>query len=195
MQPTVALTITLTTVDPTCNRRLLHTLGGVCQLAATKAAMMKQICIGARRTSGVTGRPLKFVPRRAALKLAGKSNTNRTARQMPAGVRVTGTSKPTSPRNSKTPVNCTHRFGAGSRGGTMAARSACSLLKCAVAVRARDAASPSAQLTDQPSRPSMPRNPTERTTRVTTTRAPNGITKAIMYWRIAHVVNLEPERE
>ncbi|MFB9894988.1 hypothetical protein ACFFOQ_34715 [Planobispora takensis] len=54
--------------------------------------------------SGVAASPARVAPASAAWTLAGSMSTNSSARQIPAGRRVAGITRPTAPASSSTPV-------------------------------------------------------------------------------------------
>ncbi|MFC6576993.1 CxxxxCH/CxxCH domain-containing protein [Planomonospora parontospora] len=62
------------------------------------------MCSGTRCHSGVAASPARVTPASAAWTLAGSMSTNSRARQIPAARRVAGSTSPTAPASSRTPV-------------------------------------------------------------------------------------------
>jgi len=113
--------------------------------------------VAARKTTSTTVRTDSLVVIdagglgiRAAYTLAGNMASIRANKHRAAATRVTGSTKPTAPSNSSSPVMVTSTPGAGNRGGTIAMRSARRRgAKCAVPVSTNMAASPTAIEADQ----------------------------------------------
>jgi len=122
------------------------------------------------------GRPMMVNLSRAARMFAGNMAINRTARQIAAARAVTGTSNPTAPRISSTPVIVTIAPTRGNAGGTIRIKSARPLPQCADAVTRNIKQSAILSGRSQLLRAATPRSPTPRKTANETNRIISGIT-------------------
>ena len=90
--------------------------------------------MGSRTANEVAGRPASATFSRAALTFAGNTASRKRIRQRPAMRCTRGTSRPTAPRTSQTPVKAITASGYGTEAGTIRARSCRMLVKWALAV-------------------------------------------------------------
>ena len=149
------------------------------KLNPVRATPTYRIWSAVRGPSGVTGRPARVRPRRAAETLAGNIATISSASAAAAGRAVVGINNAAAPANSSTPVAVTRVPGWGRRGGTMAIRpSRRGEVKWAKPVSTNSSASPTRSAGCQPSSAATPASPARRATAVPTSRAINGTMRA-----------------
>ena len=120
---------------------------------------MNNNCIGVLSHRGVGALPRSSTSFLDALALAGNIATGRRARPRPATLLVAGTSSPTAPKTSRTPVRCIKNLGLGNAFGTTPIRSSLVFVKWALAVNRNITASAHAADTCQVEKRPTPNTP------------------------------------